>query len=101
MARGPACESDAMELFFRKYFWVVNLVFLAVAAFLVARIANTIVAARLRPPVSSLMPRTSGPALQTTQKRQLSAEALSKLTGIALPEDRQELSGRTYRLYDL
>ena len=77
-----------MELFFRKYFWVVNLVFLAVAAFLVARIANTVVAARLRPPVSSLMPRTSGPALQTTQKRQLSAEALSKLTGIALPEEK-------------
>ncbi len=77
-----------MELFFRKYFWVVNLVFLALAAFFVARIANTIVAAKLRPPVSSLMPRASGPAQQTSKKRQLSAEALSKLTGIALPEEK-------------
>lgn len=40
-----------MELLFRKYFWTVNLVFLALAGLLAARTVNTFVAARLLPPV--------------------------------------------------
>lgn len=78
-----------MELFFRKYFWVVNLLFLLAAAFFAARIANTIVESRLRPPVSALMPQASDRISRASQKRTLSAETLSKLTGIALPETEQ------------
>lgn len=75
-----------MELLFRKYFWVVNLIFLLAAAFFAARIASTIAEAKLRPPISGLMPRVSDRVIQTSRKRALSAETLSKLTGIALPE---------------
>ncbi len=75
-----------MELFFRKYFWVVNLLFLVAAAYFAARIANAIVESRLRPPVSSLMPKASDRVAQSSQKRALSAETLSRLTGIALPQ---------------
>lgn len=37
-----------MELFFKKYFWTVNLVFLAVASFLTAKTINTFVGARFQ-----------------------------------------------------
>ena len=74
-----------MELFFRKYFWVVNLVFLLAAAFFAARIANAVIEAKLQPSIASLMPKASAQAAQKSQRTALSPEALSKLTGIALP----------------
>ncbi|MDR0965399.1 MAG: general secretion pathway protein GspC [Myxococcales bacterium] len=77
-----------MELFFRKYFWVVNLLFLAAAAFFTARIASALVESKLRPPVSGLMPKSNDQVAQASSKRTLSPEALSKLTGIPLPVER-------------
>jgi len=41
-----------MELLFRKYFWTLNLAFLALAGLLAARTVNTFVAAQLLPPVN-------------------------------------------------
>lgn len=76
-----------MELFFRKYFWMVNLLFLTLAAFFAARIASTIVESKLRPPVSGLMPKANDQVAQISQKRTLSPEVLSKLTGIPLPQE--------------
>ena len=41
-----------MELLFRKYFWTINLAFLALAGLLSAKIVNTFVAARIAPPAA-------------------------------------------------
>jgi len=73
-----------MELLFRKYFWAVNLAFLLVAAYLVARIANTWAAYALSP--APQFEKASRPApIAEVAKTALAAEALSKVTGIALP----------------
>src|SRR5687768_12240488 len=80
-----------MELFFRKYFWVVNLAFLLVAAFLSAKTVNTFVAASLAPLPDLSGP--SGPAMPVvTQKTALGPEALSKVTGIELPKPEPEVT---------
>ncbi len=77
-----------MELFFRKYFWVVNLAFLLAAAYLSARTVNVFVGAALAPGADL----AQGPATQTVsltaaiQKVSLAAEAVSKVTGIELPK---------------
>ena len=76
-----------MELFFRKYFWVVNLIFLALAAFFAARIVNAIVEQKLRPPVASLLTQETVRKAAAAEKKGISAEALSKLTGIELPKE--------------
>ncbi len=79
-----------MELLFRKYFWAVNLAFLALAAFLVARTANTFVAAAIGPaPTASAAPAAdrdpvSLPKLVGTAA--LNPEATARLFGITLPE---------------
>ncbi|HEY3445704.1 MAG TPA: type II secretion system protein GspC [Myxococcales bacterium] len=81
-----------MELFFRKYFWVVNLAFLLAASYLSAKTVNVFVGAALAPSADL----AQGPATQTVslssnvQKVALSAEALSKLTGIELPKPEEK-----------
>ncbi len=77
-----------MELFFRKYFWTVNLVFILLVAWLVARTANLFVESKIAPGP------TMEPAARSNQRSRpaerqlalLSEERLSKLTGIKLPE---------------
>lgn len=76
-----------MELFFRKYFWVVNLVFLALAALFCARIAGAVVERRLQPPVESLLRQETVVAESKATRSGISAEALSKLTGIEIPKE--------------
>ncbi len=74
-----------MELFFRKYFWVVNLAFLLAAAYLTARTVNVIIGAQLAPVPEVSAP--AGPAIpQGLNKTALSPEAVSKLTGLELPK---------------
>ncbi|MGC4113954.1 MAG: type II secretion system protein GspC [Myxococcales bacterium] len=75
-----------MELFFRKYFWVVNLAFLLAASYLSAKTVNVFVGAALAPGAEP-QPATQTVALtQQVQKVALSPEALSKVTGIELPK---------------
>jgi general secretion pathway protein C len=74
-----------MELFFRKYFWVVNLAFILAAAYLSARTVNVFLGARLAPVPEVGAP--AGPAIpQGQNKTSLSPEAVSKLTGLELPK---------------
>lgn len=73
-----------MELLFRKYFWTINLLFLAVAAFLLAKTANVFTErAIVIPP--DFTGGSGAPRPAYAAPARLSAEALSKLTGIALP----------------
>jgi general secretion pathway protein C len=74
-----------MELFFRKYFWTVNLVFILLVALLAARMVNLFVESALTP-----VPTGQVSAPQKAKPRELLASLdlrrLSDLTGVAIPE---------------
>jgi general secretion pathway protein C len=74
-----------MELLFRKYFWVINLAFLAVAAFLVAKTVNVFVGGVLAP-LPDLAATGPAQAVVSAVKTALAPTALSKITGIELPK---------------
>lgn len=76
-----------MELFFRKYFWTVNLVFILLVAWMVARTANLFFESYIAPG-PTLEPTSRTPLRATPQEQvaSLDMERLSKLTGIKLPE---------------
>ncbi len=74
-----------MELFFRKYFWTVNLVFILLVALLAARTVNLFVESALTPvPTGSV----SAPLKAKTHEvlASLDLKRLSELTGVAVPE---------------
>jgi general secretion pathway protein C len=78
-----------MELLFRKYFWAVNLAFLALAAFLLARTANTFVGAAIGPAPSGAAAPAAKPGLSAPKivgTAALSPDATARLFGIVLPE---------------
>jgi general secretion pathway protein C len=76
-----------MELLFRKYFWVVNLLFLLLTAYFTAKTANTFIGAAIAPKADALATAPSAPTATPTQaKVALTAEGLSKITGIPLPK---------------
>ncbi len=74
-----------MELFFRKYFWTVNLVFILLVALLAARTVNLFVESALTP-----VPTGQVSAPQKAKPREMLAvldlKRLSDLTGVAIPE---------------
>ena len=76
-----------MELFFRKYFWTVNLVFILLVAWLMARTANLFVEFAIAPSPNA-EPAARGPQRIQEEERlaSLEMERLSKLTGIKIPE---------------
>jgi general secretion pathway protein C len=77
-----------MELFFRKYFWTVNLLFVLLVALLAARTVNLFVESAIAPaPSSGQTARAPHRAhAAETDVATLSMERLSKLTGIKIPE---------------
>lgn len=79
-----------MELFFRKYFWVVNLAFLLAASYLSAKTVNVFVGAALAPAAEMGQAPQTVSLSPTVQKVALSPEAVSKLTGIALPKPEEK-----------
>jgi general secretion pathway protein C len=80
-----AFSGRVMELFFRKYFWTVNLVFILLVALLAARTVNLFVESALTP-----LPTGQVLAPQKAKPRELLASLdlrrLSDLTGVAVPE---------------
>ncbi|WP_083682803.1 type II secretion system protein GspC [Archangium sp. Cb G35] len=74
-----------MELFFRKYFWTVNLVFILLVAFLAARTVNLFVESAMTPlPSGEVSARQKAKPAVTLAS--LDLKRLSDLTGIAIPE---------------
>ena len=74
-----------MELFFRKYFWTVNLVFILLVALLAARTVNLFVESALTPmPSGEVSARQK--AKPTVTLASLDLKRLSDLTGVAVPE---------------
>ena len=74
-----------MELFFRKYFWTVNLVFILLVALLVARTVNLFVESALTPVPSGEVAARQKSA-PTEQLASLELKRLSDITGVAVPE---------------
>ncbi|WP_338867444.1 type II secretion system protein GspC [Myxococcus stipitatus] len=76
-----------MELFFRKYFWTVTLLFIALVALLAAKTVNLFVESAISP-----VPTSGANVRAPTQTRQQAAlalpdmEGLSRITGIKIPE---------------
>jgi general secretion pathway protein C len=58
-----------MEAIFKKYFWTVNLVFLAIGAWLLADMTNVVIAHKLRPLPS--LPKTASKQKKTKPKQQI------------------------------
>ncbi|MBM7114749.1 type II secretion system protein GspC [Archangium primigenium] len=74
-----------MELFFRKYFWTVNLVFIVLVALLVARTVNLFVEAALTPlPSGEVAARQKAQPTETLAS--LDLKRMSDVTGIKVPE---------------
>ena len=74
-----------MELFFRKYFWTVNLVFILLVALLAARTVNLFVESALTPlPSSEVAARLK--AKPTEALAPLDLKRLSDITGVKPPE---------------
>ncbi|HEX8822356.1 MAG TPA: type II secretion system protein GspC [Archangium sp.] len=80
-----ALSGRVMELFFRKYFWTVNLVFILLVALLAARTVNLFVESALTPVPSG---QVSAPQKAKTHEvlASLDIRRLSDLTGVAVPE---------------
>jgi len=76
-----------MELFFRKYFWTVNLVFILLVALLAARTVNLFVESAISPVPSGTATRTPTQPRQAESKlARLDMNRLSRLTGVKIPE---------------
>jgi len=74
-----------MELFFRKYFWTVNLVFILLVALLAARTVNLFVEAAMTPlPSGEVAARQKAQPTETLAS--LDLKRLSDVTGIKVPE---------------
>jgi general secretion pathway protein C len=73
-----------MELLFRKYFWTVNLLFIALVALIAARTVNLFIEDALAPSLTA--PRASGRPKPVTALPTLNLERLAKLTGLMVPQ---------------
>lgn len=76
---------DVMDSLFRKHFWAVNLAFILLATWLVARTVNAFVASALAPAPSS-EPAARSVRTVSGPQTQLNLEALASLLGLPLPE---------------
>ncbi len=78
--------SNPMELFFRKYFWAVHLVFIFLVMFVVARTGNLFLESAILPiPTSGPSAKIAARPALVEPTAQLSVERLAKLTGLKLP----------------
>lgn len=83
-----------MELLFKKYFWVVNVLFVLGVALLAAKTVNLFVEAAIAPG-PAVFDEKSPPshALPPPPPALLSAEAMSRITGLPLPVTVQAVGG--------
>ncbi|HZN93785.1 MAG TPA: type II secretion system protein GspC [Myxococcales bacterium] len=73
-----------MERFFRKYFWSVNLAFIALVALLAARTVNVFLEAAIAP-ASAPRGQSTSRAAVTASRTVLDLEKLANLVGLPLP----------------
>lgn len=78
---------NAMELFFRKYFWSVNLFFIMLAALLAARTINTFLESSILPLPTGEAPKAPVRRPPTEALARLDLERVAKLTGLLVPKE--------------
>ncbi|NBD08585.1 general secretion pathway protein GspC [Corallococcus sp. Z5C101001] len=85
---GWLSPGSVMELFFRKYFWSVNLLFILLVALLAARTVNLFVESSISPAPASEAPARVAQRTHAADSglASLDVERLSRLTGVKLPE---------------
>jgi general secretion pathway protein C len=76
-----------LDLFFRKYAWTANLLFLFVAAWLLARTVNTLAGAAIRPRPQADAGVAQGPAPRPAPPATLEADRLYRLIGQQPPAE--------------
>lgn len=74
-----------MEQLFKKYFWIINLAFLALVTFIAARTVNLFVESALAPMPALSGGRTTARAAPVAQAPALNLGKLALLTGLPLP----------------
>ncbi len=90
-----------MELLFRKYFWTINLLFIALVGWIVARTANIFVEAKVAPVTTAQPVRAAQKPRVTEQVAQLQMEQIAKLTGLPVPEPDVEIKEPEQAVADL
>ncbi len=90
-----------MELFFRKYFWTVHLVFIALVAYIVARTANLFIESLIAPLPSATA--TARPVVHAAVEvpAAITIERLAKVTGLPIPAPEPEVKEPTTPEVDL
>lgn len=76
-----------MELFFRKYFWSVHLLFIMLAALLAARTVNSFLESSILPMPTGQAPKAPARRPPTEALTRLDLERVAKLTGLLVPKE--------------
>ncbi|HEY1907855.1 MAG TPA: type II secretion system protein GspC, partial [Myxococcaceae bacterium] len=79
-----------MELVIRKYFWAVNLCFVALVALLAAKTINLFLEAAIAPAPSAQTGRGATRTAQTEVPAVLDLVKLAQLTNLPLPKPEEE-----------
>jgi len=82
-----------LDLFFRKYAWTATLALLLAAAWLLARMVNTLVGVAIRPPPRVEVGSTASTAPRVAQPASLEVDRLYKLIGQQPPATAAETAG--------
>lgn len=89
-----------MERVFRKYFWAVNLLFIALVALLAARTVNVFVESTIAPVSAPRLP--SGPrAVAAVARTPLDLEKLADMVGLPLPPPEPDVQEPSRPVVDL
>lgn len=88
-----------MELFFRKYFWTVTLVFILLVALIVAGTVNLFVESAIAPLPTGAVARAQR-ARKVEQRATLDLQRLGELTGLAVSEPEVAVQEPTQAAYD-
>lgn len=90
-----------MELFFRKYFWTINLLFILLVALIAASTVNLFVEAALTPLSLRPVARGSTRPAPVENRVELSLSKLATLTGLPLPPPEPEVREPEVPTFDL
>src|SRR5262249_47160042 len=86
----PRARGKRMELVIRKYFWAVNLCFVALAALLAAKTVNLFLEAAIAPAPSAPAGHASARSTATDAPAALDGQRLAQITNLPLPKVEEE-----------
>ena len=90
-----------MELFFKKYFWIVHGVFILLLALIAARTTNLFVESAIAPLPNGLATRATARAISVELPAQLSIEKVARITGLPVPAPEPDVKEPSAPVVDL